>query len=451
MKVFRMLTLKLQRNLTIGDVYHLFESSEQYTGASMIKAGDPRDRLWAVLSLSSDRDEPALQADYDLSVKEVYLRFSRHMIAHGGLPGLLDAAPHTSSDMPSWCLTDGSWVQGQRPSHMQAISGRTALSEWQQQPESSSFRLPAFSPNGGARLRVPGILADRLAWVSPQLPDYDATTFGSIRDTHPILHAVIKAIDAAAGGPDGSFFTLPPESLDRALIEFFRGITFHYDPKSEYTPGGKSDYNARWASYLRPWLESTALALELLGEYEELGIHPQHVNPAMAKEIVERNEKVLLMVPPGSGPAPRDFRVLYDSPFFEKVRKDGWPRDMVEVTGRVVEEPPAAGERGGVSGDLLMLVLQRFLTVIWFHFGWRIGGWRSRRVGKTERGYLCNLDPRAEVGDYIALMESSHATVLRRADDEDEGVFRIVGQAYVHRLQEGVKMYGQEVGDIWLC
>ncbi|KAK5662361.1 hypothetical protein OQA88_8271 [Cercophora sp. LCS_1] len=421
MKMLQMWNLKDSRDLRIGEAYFRFESAAQYTSTPTINAKDPRDRLWALLSLTGDRSEPALQADYDLDVKEVYGRFSRHIVSQGDLFRLLSVAPHTSENMPSWGLTNGECVPGQYLSAFQAHLPRTAISEFLEGKPTKS--LPVFNDDG-TRLRVPAVLADRIEWLSPQLPDYKPTALGNIFQTHPILDAIIQSIDEAAAA---SFFLLPPESPGRTLIDFFRGLTFRCDPDSVYLPGGKAAYSAKWDGYLRAWLESTALAIKISNQHQVDWL-------ADVSSILSTLSLISM-----------DLSALRHSAFFKMVQQEGWPMDMVQGAGRSLE-PPTDGDYE--DGSALFEKLQRFMPVIWHYFGMRVRYWTLRRVGRSRRGYLCNLDPRAQIGDYIALMEYNSATVLR---EKEKGVFRIVGHAYVHRSQEGAKMDGLEAEEIWLC
>jgi hypothetical protein len=67
--------------------------------ALTIKVGDPRDRFWALLSLSGHCEELRPQVDYDLDAKEepVYL-ISTGTSSPTAAFAVLCAAPHISAD-----------------------------------------------------------------------------------------------------------------------------------------------------------------------------------------------------------------------------------------------------------------------------------------------------------------------------------------------------------------
>lgn len=56
------------------------------------EAADPRDRLFALIGLSSDGDDPSLLPNYVESIEMVFLRYSNHFVRHGDGINLLHQA-----------------------------------------------------------------------------------------------------------------------------------------------------------------------------------------------------------------------------------------------------------------------------------------------------------------------------------------------------------------------
>jgi Heterokaryon incompatibility protein (HET) len=61
---------------------------------------------------------------------------------------------------------------------------------------------------------------------------------------------------------------------------------------------------------------------------------------------------------------------------------------------------------------------------------------RSRRLARTENGYLCLAPPRAEKGDAIALCKGGKTPLVVRLED---GYWTLLGESYVHGIMKGEK------------
>ena len=59
----------------------------------------------------------------------------------------------------------------------------------------------------------------------------------------------------------------------------------------------------------------------------------------------------------------------------------------------------------------------------------------ERRLGRGENGFLALLPGEAEVGDRIMLVKGGRVPLLLRRDEE--GLYRLVGEAYVHGIMDG--------------
>ena len=73
-------------------------------GCCHIRSSDPRDRVFALLSLSKERHVPDLQPDYTETVVETYMRLALYIIQAGQGGRLLCNAflADSSLDLPSW-------------------------------------------------------------------------------------------------------------------------------------------------------------------------------------------------------------------------------------------------------------------------------------------------------------------------------------------------------------
>ena len=59
--------------------------------------------------------------------------------------------------------------------------------------------------------------------------------------------------------------------------------------------------------------------------------------------------------------------------------------------------------------------------------------WGGRRLGMTEKGYVCSLDPRTLVGDFLGGLDGvSHDFILRKTRKDE---YKIVGTAHIHGLE----------------
>lgn len=145
---------------------------------------------------------------------------------------------------------------------------------------------------------------------------------------------------------------------------------------------------------------------------------------------------------------PHETPCLYQSPLFNKARSEGWPADMVRAAG----VSPMAAPEDIITGGALLDALDQFHLVMAWYTGFWTPSWAARRVGRGEKGYLCNLDKDAQVGDFLALVDRGRRTlVLRRGASARGDNYRIVGFAYLHGLAEGMARPHGDAGQmIWL-
>lgn len=80
-----------------------------------------------------------------------------------------------------------------------------------------------------------------------------------------------------------------------------------------------------------------------------------------------------------------------------------------------------------------------------FHFQRDCIASYGRKVAVTQKGYLCLVPPKTEVGDMVCLIQSAGTPfILRKSKTRDENEFvgkqqlyALVGEAYVHGIMDG--------------
>ena len=408
-KVFTMFRLRDHREETIGAIIHRMLSVATTSGYPALETRDARDRLWALLGLSDqDRGESSLQPDYNLGVDEVYLRFSQHIAVKGHLQFLLELPPRRATDgLPSWALADG--------------LGAVAQSLTLRQREALPPTDPPLLSDDGMGLRVTAVYADIIESFGDELPamaEKEALFRLPIKDV-PLIDAVVKAADMEASRLDT--LLLPGESRAEATFKFLRGIAASAPFNIRGIAPELTEYNHRWDGYLRPWLETVAV-LTSVASFSE----------ADPRIVRIRNGE--------------DTDRLYRSSLFTKARAEGWPADMIRAAGVSSMAPP----EGIVTGGQLLDALDQFHLVMAWYTGFWIPAWAGRKVGRTEKGYLCNLDKDARVGHDIAFVDPGRRALILRLDYGNE--WRTIGLAYVHGMVEGAQLRGGHPAPrkIWL-
>ncbi|KAK4166243.1 heterokaryon incompatibility protein 6, OR allele [Cladorrhinum sp. PSN259] len=72
----------------------------------------------------------------------------------------------------------------------------------------------------------------------------------------------------------------------------------------------------------------------------------------------------------------------------------------------------------------------------------------DRRVGSTQKGYLCLLPKHTEIGDQVAILKGGRVPVVLRP--HSDGSFQFVGETYVHGIMDGAAFAEEKCVDIKL-
>lgn len=414
-KVFWMIRLKLRvrewgEAMSIGQVLGLLRGISSTT---VLNTRDARDVLWSLLALSRNSAVPELQPNYDLSINEVYRRFSIHIATaeafHSSV--LLRVPLQMQAGTPSWRLSE-------------AIEDSKSTRFYYEQGPRGRDGIWATVNKQGTELTVSGALVDKIDRlveprdIDPQLiADEFCSALWSVSTTYSITQE-------AASWP--GVFVLPDESPDGAAFKLFRGITSSWVTEGLFG-GCPPVFNASWEQYAHLWYLAKLSCVSC-------------TSPTLAGAISGKHS---LTTPDGLN--------LTDFDFFKLVRSKGWPMDMVrhylDPDDSEPSELPVPARLA--SKEMCVAALDTFgLTAVPHCFKF-MPYWQGKAVGMTSRGHLCNVDKEARVGDWIA-MTAHHPTalVLREAPG---GAYSLVGQAYAHGLMEGMEMYGYVVEEIRLC
>jgi hypothetical protein len=406
-KVFRMINIRLLMREG-GETLSFGEALLTVKGdglATVLDTRDARDVLWSLLPFSGQKAVEELQPNYDLSIDEVYRRFSIHIVTDkdGPFPMLLNLPLQRQNGTPSWKLSEA----------LEAGSWRF----YYEQISDSDVGVWATANEQGTELTVRGALVDRIdRLVEPDKIKEQFPTTGQGCDTIWFDIVYINTHEAASWP---GLYVLPGESREEAAFKFFRGIT----------PWVQSDrkqpvFNASWEQYVYLWfVAQTDLR-----------------RTAAAQMVTRPGESSLL---PGHD--------LVDSEFFKLVRSKGWPMEMVRHYLRSDASEPSGFPPPGelTTKAACRAALKIFQSTAMAYAGPWTTQWEGKTVGMTSRGHLCNVDEEARVGDWIGMTVNSATAVTLR--EGPGGAYSLVGWAYAHGLLEGMEMYGYAEEEIRLC
>lgn len=92
---------KFECNTGTGD--SLLQLLQRLYVGKVVKATDPKDRIFGVLALANDTEKLGIRPDYGLTVEQIYTRTSRLIIQNGELDLIgLSQFPKRSKSLPSW-------------------------------------------------------------------------------------------------------------------------------------------------------------------------------------------------------------------------------------------------------------------------------------------------------------------------------------------------------------
>lgn len=411
-KVFWMIRLRLSLReedgaMSIGGVLGSIRGDSI---EPVLKTRDARDVLWSLLALSRNRSVAELQPNYDLSVDEVYRRFSIYIATAEAFSFsvLLSLPLQTQTGTPSWRLVEGLEVsKGDRSYYRQKPS--CAKGYW------------GTANEQGTELTILGTLVDRIArLVEPAEIDVRLTADKACVRLWCVTTSYNK-VQEATSWP--GLFVLPDESPDQAAFKFFRGRASWMGPGIRDIRWDRHQrvFNASWEQYAHLHCMATLACL---------------------------SHSLLASEGPAVGDTPADF--IY-SAFFELVRDRGWPMDMVRhyLISDAIEPSGFPDPEELFTETACLTALRMFADTASAHLMHFVPYWQGKTVGITSRGHLCNVDKEARVGDWVAVTATDRSAVILR--ECPGGAYSLVGRAYAHGLLEGMEMHGDVEEELRLC
>ena len=420
-KVFRMINFRLRMRvggpiregdeaMSVGGVL-LFMRGEGL--ATVLNTRDARDVLWSLLALSRHKAAEELQPNYDLSIDEVYQRFSMHIATAepGSLCVLLMLPLRMQAGTPSWRLT-------------QALEIFNARRFYYDQKPRRRQGTCVTTNDQGTELTLSGTLVDRIdRLVEPNKHEVFLPTDKAYSALFEVHTAWMNTLEAASWP---GLFVLPDESPDEATFHFFRGMTSWVRPGfadigCHYQPV----FNASWEEYAHLWTIARLTCVF-------------HTILTRAGVIPGEPDSI-----PGG-----DF--LRDG-FFDLVRRKGWPMDMVRHYLQLGASEPSGfpAPEDLTTRTACLAAIDKFQVTAASHACPFLEFWRGKTVGMTNRGHLCNVDEEARVGDWLAVTVNEPWPVILR--ERPGGSYSLVGKAYAHGLLEGMGIHGDVEEEIRLC
>ncbi|KAK3941792.1 heterokaryon incompatibility protein 6, OR allele [Diplogelasinospora grovesii] len=351
-------------------------------------ATDPRDKIFAVLGLVSGSPQNiGIKPDYRSSVGEVYCEATRRLIASSGNIDVLGVCfpfkAQKISDLPSW------------------------VADWS---STDNIARPLMNDAKGTRRATH---ASRKATAKPRW-DADGKTLiieGHAVDTVTRLSSVQHEIDESAWDMDDISFD---DDDDQTLSEILRDLR---------TMAGRFYEN----------LTSVVPHLATFVEWERfaMGLKPTNPDPKTAEPMAIFCQTLCAgtLAPGGFGETESLFRTWMDS--LAPIRNlKQWKVDRAKRIFRPL----------GFLG---------YLKSTWQTYGEfpaYITHTTERRLGGTEKGYLCLLPKATEVGDQLTILKGGRVPVILRP--RGDGTMEFIGEAYVHGIMDGEAFREDNCSDI---
>lgn len=407
------------------------------------EASNPRDKIFALLGLLDSWD-PNFFVDYYADVEKVYWAYGRMLSQAADRFMLLeDPRRHDGLRMPSWVPDFSRYSE-------HSLYG---LNDFYSASDGVSLD-PYYLDENTTFLEVPAILVDKIDLVGrlygsfaldlSQLhhPAFDNSKahFEVLADAIPTLKSFLDLRDDIEEiFNQHTSLQIPSHLSKEAIAEVLSQVGIFFD---QGAGSHNSSGNARLVQVEKDLgsedsitlIERTVTAVHLARLYCQFVCSVISSDSLDDKDMIEADFCRLLedLEQPGYSRAqrfrqlashPNDYPFLSKQPFFQALSRDEWPPAILK------DDPSIPQRISNNDGELF----SHFTKTIMLSCG--IGPWAERRIGKTEKGYICNAAPDTQIGDWIAVVAGCRMPLILRPL-QDKG-YRIVGHAYVMSLMNG--------------
>ncbi|KAK4228914.1 heterokaryon incompatibility protein-domain-containing protein [Podospora fimiseda] len=358
------------------------------------KAGDPRDKVFAVLGFADRLQAVGITADYRSPVVDVYRDAAKKIIEVSGSLDLLGLCfffeQPTADGLPSWVPDFGPSEHTAQPLMLDAI-GRQRTTHASQGAKAS----PQWDEDGEA-LVIQGHVVDKITSLSAIQTLYDKD---------------------------------PLWDYDFADYERLQTLWKH-DNDNPLQTAKDILGDVKWLGGALKKEGSKAVGcmhagvshLEVYVKWEEFADELKPTNP----DQTDCNPLSILRSTLCAGTlAPGGLQATEDA--FMDWRETLSP--IKKLMALKVDKRPDLFKSLGFMGHIKST--WREMGDFWPYLSIVI----NRRLGATERGYLCLLPKHTEVGDQVAILKGGRVPVVLRP--RDDGGFRFIGETYVHGIMDG--------------
>jgi hypothetical protein len=415
------------------------------------KATDPRDRVYALLNLSKDKNSIAARPDYSLTVRQTFIRYAKHMLEAGDGPKLLCNAFLADSKlkMPSWVVD---WS-------LEGLSLQRVVPD----PNRTFFNQHTFGAAGGTNFEFKIDKEQEKLQILAYVID-SISHIGNVEESPPLggEFADTRSCDEDVGTSEMDHFgwVMPPEDDIESVHQAVEMVFF--PPQKRGTLAAFRD-EPEWFLEIQHVVEGCTFKVSLPQSRKLGAIGPEDAvmssfwrctneawkivskSPLYQSTLESVCNAVWLMMVCGRAPLQQteaspeglqDFRAYLHN---TRCKSDvSLAVNYAAVLYSLVQNSPTLRHKYPSRGSRIVLVdtlrkenVRRAATFI--HSARRFV--YDLRAARSSEGYVGMVPHRTEIGDLFCVVKGMDIPVVLR--ETEKGIYLLVGQAYLHGFMKG--------------